>query len=92
MGFISERKITTEEGEGYLKEFGYNLHVKKNPETGVEEIRATYSKEENNVVQQNELLPVKNEGEKKQDDLEENDTTILRKELALGKELLKKHH
>ena len=54
---ISEKQITFEEGEDYLKEFGYDLKAEKNPITGSEELTAQKISEE-------EASPVHHDDEK----------------------------
>lgn len=88
---IHDRRITINEGEDCLKDFGYNLEVEKNQATGDQEIRAVITEEVKEPETKQEALPVQaNEDTAKQDNTEENCKTILRKELALGRELLKK--
>lgn len=88
---IHDRHITLREGEDYLKDFGYNLEVEKNQNTGAEEIRAVFTEEVKvaEPAQVASAAPTNGE-ESKPENTEENSKTILRKELALGRELLKK--
>ncbi|CAI2362035.1 unnamed protein product [Moneuplotes crassus] len=73
---ISEKKITATEGEDYLKDFGYDMHMDKNPETGEEEITVSKITEEAQPPAETDEAKAKEE-------------RVLNKEFSLGKDLIR---
>jgi hypothetical protein len=83
---IDERNLTRTQGTEYLKEFGYDLKVQTDPDSGIEEFTAVKTVEE--VVKAESPQKVIEEEQFPKE--KESDERVLLKELALGKDLLRR--
>lgn len=75
---IHDQKLTLQEGERYLRDFGYDLQVRTDTATGREEITAVKTSEEAESAKP------------KMTTEDENNERVLEKELMLGKDLIRR--